>query len=113
MILTYTGTEDSPGDALVRITIDELAFLRFEVELYGLPENRWVGHEVTVNFFSPDIDNLDTFYTDANGLEMQTRKINYRPTWDLTLPTNQNISANYYPVSSAIAIRDEAVEVGM
>jgi len=35
---------------------------------------------------------------------MQERIIGYRPTWNLT--TDQNISANYYPVNSGIAMRD-------
>jgi hypothetical protein len=44
------------------------------------------------------------FYTDSNGLEMQERVINYRPTWDLS--TDEYASSNYYPVNSAIAIVD-------
>ena len=35
---------------------------------------------------------------------MQTRVLNYRPTWDLV--TNEHISANYYPINQAIAIKD-------
>jgi hypothetical protein len=57
-----------------------------------------------VNFLSFDIDNNNTFYTDSNGLEMQKRILNYRPTWDWS--GKQNITANYYPVQTAIAIRD-------
>jgi hypothetical protein len=38
---------------------------------------------------------------------MQKRILNYRPTWDLELTAKQNITANYYPVNSAIAIRDD------
>jgi len=48
--------------------------------------------------------NDDTFYSDSNGLEMQKRILNYRPTWDLI--TEEAVSANYYPVNQAIAIRD-------
>jgi len=41
---------------------------------------------------------------------MQKRVLNYRPTWDL-VNTNyndslQNITANYYPINSAISMRD-------
>lgn len=39
---------------------------------------------------------------------MQKREINYRPTWNLTLQSGGlNITANYYPINSAIAIVDE------
>lgn len=40
---------------------------------------------------------------------MQERKLNYRPTWDLQKNydrSNENITANYYPINSAIAIED-------
>ena len=35
---------------------------------------------------------------------MQERVLNYRPTWDLV--TDEYISANYYPINHAIAIKD-------
>ena len=37
---------------------------------------------------------------------MQKRILNYRPTW--TLDTDMTVSSNYYPINSAIAIRDTA-----
>jgi len=107
-ILTFKGdSKGSTGDAVVRVTIEDLPVLRFDVELYGIPYDPMIGHEVTVNFLAPQIDNARVFYTDANGLAMQKRVLNYRPTWDLDLTANQNITANYYPVGSAIAIRDD------
>ena len=49
-----------------------------------------------------------TFYTDSNGLAMQKRKLNFRPTWDMSqYSNNQNKSSNFYPVNSAIAIYNE------
>lgn len=78
--------------------------MRFDVELYGLPDDPNEGHEVTVNFLAPGIDNKNTFYTDSNGLAMQKRILNYRPTWELETHGNLNIPANYYPVTTAIAI---------
>jgi hypothetical protein len=59
---------------------------------------------VTVNWIFDNFEANQTFWTDSNGLEMQERILNYRPTWDLV--TDQNISANYYPVNSGIAMRD-------
>ena len=53
--------------------------------------------------------NNQTFWTDSNGLEMQKRILNYRPTWDINqnyADDNQNITANYYPIVSAVAMQD-------
>jgi len=56
-------------------------YSEWSVNLGGIPDIG-VGVEVTANFESHDIKNQDTFYTDSNGLEMQKRVLNYRPTWD-------------------------------
>lgn len=107
-MLNFKGNaEGTTGDAVVRISIEDLPVLRFDVELYGIPYNKLIGHEVTVNFIAPQIDNNGVFYTDSNGLAMQRRQLNFRPTWNLNLTANQNITANYYPINSAIAIVDE------
>jgi lysosomal alpha-mannosidase len=68
---------------------------------------------VTVNFHS-DLNNNQVFYTDSNGLEMQKRILNYRPTWNLTiLEGGLNITANYYPINNAITIIDETTNTQM
>ena len=63
------------------------------------------GKDITVNWHM--FDNFEankTFWTDSNGLEMQERRLNWRPSY---MPdTDQNISSNYYPVNSAIVLRD-------
>lgn len=46
--------------------------------------------------------NNKTWYTDSNGLELQKRIFNYRPTWNLSV--NEPASGNYYPVVSQISI---------
>lgn len=78
-----------------------------EVKLYGIPRDTDIGHEVTVNFFAPSIQNDGVFYTDSNALEMQKRVRNYRNTYDLVTVGNTNITANFYPIQSAISIIDE------
>lgn len=65
-----------------------------------------MGHEVTVNFYCPGLNNNGTFYTDANGLQMQKRVLNHRDTWELHLADWMNVTANYFPVASAIAAQD-------
>jgi len=99
------GTQYDNSTGVVKMILyDEEEFTRVNVRLQGVPTNPQ-GMEVTVNFQTMDIDNNNTFYTDSNGLEMQKRRLNYRPTWNLN--TTQNASANYYPVNSAIVIRDK------
>lgn len=42
---------------------------------------------------------------------MQKRIVNYRPTWNVSDNydgSNVNITANFYPVTSAIYIKDES-----
>jgi len=81
----------------------------------SLPDTNEHGQEVIVKFKAFDennkpIDNNSTFYTDSNGLEMQKRILNYRPTWDINANYNdslKNITANYYPINSAISMKDE------
>jgi hypothetical protein len=59
--------------------------------------------------FETEINNDGVFYTDSNGLEMQKRVLNYRPAWDLqTMEGGLNVTANFYPVNSAIAIINDA-----
>lgn len=68
------------------------------------------GYEVIAQFNVEDFQNNQTFYTDSNGMEMQERKLNYRPTWDYVNTnlndSNQNITGNYYPVQSALSMLD-------
>ena len=61
-----------------------------------------------LQFTTPDVRNNRTFYTDSEGLEMQKRILDYRPTWDFV--GYLNVTQNYYPVNSAIAIRDEVTK---
>ncbi len=114
IVITFTGTAKDQGDAVVTVTIDDLPVLKFDVLLFGLPNQATVGHEVTVNFYAPNIDNSGVFYTDSNGLEMQKRVLNYRPTWDLTITSGGlNVTANYYPIQTAIAIQDVVTNMHM
>ena len=65
-----------------------------------------------MDFSVAGFDNNQTFFTDSNGLEMQKRVLNYRPTWDFVntnlKESNENVTANYFPINSAIAMIDEA-----
>lgn len=57
-----------------------------------------------------DFNNSGEFYTDSNALEMQKRILNFRPTWDIKktnlAASNENVTANYFPINSAISMVD-------
>lgn len=67
-----------------------------------------MGYEVTANFHCKNITNNGTFYTDSNSLSMTKRILNHRDTYKITNMEylSQNVSFNYYPVTSAISIFD-------
>lgn len=94
----------------VRLVDDSLDLPEFEVHMLGIPIASGQGKEVVAKWrlinsdLSPtSLSSDETFYTDSNGLEMQKRILNYRPTW--TLSTDMKVAANYYPINSAISIR--------
>lgn len=66
------------------------------MNLYSI-ENQKYGKDVVINFEASDIDNGDKFWTDSNGLGMLERTINKTQT--------QPIAGNYYPITTAIALR--------
>lgn len=95
--------------AIVKVKFSPLFsdLVQFDVELNGIPvmaDDQ--GKDVTVNWKLLDFEANSTFWTDSNGLEMQERILNYRPSWNWS--GDQNISSNYYPVNSAIAMRDSS-----
>lgn len=106
-----TFSESQGQQACVRVRVGkQYPVSSWEVILSSIPDDQ-KGMEVTVNWKSFDIDNNEIFYTDSNALEMQQRKLNSRPTW--TLSTDEPISANYYPINSAIAIEDTVKNLQM
>ena len=107
----YLSNANESQSALVRGRYYSTSvYSEWDVILYSLP-NDGQGYEVNVNFASLEIDNNNTFYTDSNGLEMQKRVLNYRPTWNFS--TFEAASGNYFPVNSAIAIVDETTQLQM
>jgi len=94
------------------VTLTEQGTVKFDVDLNSLPnvDDRIEGYEVIAEFALDGFKNNKTFYTDSNGLEMQERVLNYRPTWDFKntnlKDANENITGNYYPVNSAVSMYD-------
>lgn len=80
--------------------------VEWDVNLSPIPVSDKQGKEVTVNFKVLDFDNMDIFYTDQSGLEMANRMLGRRWNNEYYPTSHYNISANYYPITNAIAIRD-------
>jgi len=62
------------------------------------------GKEI-VSVFETNIAADQTFYTDANGREMQKRQINVRPS-GYPFTVFEPVSGNYYPINSAAYLDD-------
>lgn len=102
------------GLVKVRFSPHFAEVIEFEVELSPIPVDDFQGKDVTVNWkFFNGFDAQGQFWTDSNGLEMQKRQITLVE-GNLTQMNNQSgwkpnywtISNNYYPVDSAIVMRD-------
>lgn len=97
--------------AIVHVSLDdETNTVRVVVDLNSLPYSEFYGYEVVSKFMIHGFENNQTFWTDSNGLEMQKRILNYRPTWNLT-GTNynqslENVTANFFPINSAMSMVD-------
>ena len=84
---------------------DEGHAAEWDVLLSSVPVDDDQGREVTVNWKLDNFNNNRTFYTDSNGLEMQKRVLNWRQFYDFL--SFEEVSGNYYPINSALAIVDE------
>ena len=84
-----------------------------EIETFidSIPIDDNQGKEIVMKVSSPQISNNNVFYTDSQGLDLQKRILNYRPTWNLTV--HQPSSGNYYPINGMIAIEDVTSGVRM
>jgi len=109
--------EDEKADerAILRVRFSEFfnEIIEFDVELNPIPIHDGRGKDVTVNFkMFNGFDAKGQFWTDSNGLEMQERQIEFIPTNytflnEKSSPNYHMISGNFYPVDSAIMMRDQ------
>lgn len=87
--------------------------IEFDMELNPIPISDGRGKDVTVNFkMFNGFDAKGKFWTDSNGLEMQERNIEFIPTNytflnDKPYPNYHMIGGNFFPVDSAIMMRDQ------
>jgi lysosomal alpha-mannosidase len=95
--------------AIVHVSIDKAKeSIKFIVDIDSLPDVSVKGYEVIAKWRVDNFNNDQTFYTDSNGLEMQKRILNFRPTWDIQENYDdslENVTANYYPIQQAISMK--------
>lgn len=67
------------------------------------------GKDVVINWdFLDNFNTNDTYYVDANGLNMLEKTLWKRKEWKFPeTGAEHNIGANFYAVTSGIAIRDK------
>lgn len=84
--------------------------VELETFIDSIPVSDGIGKEIVLHV-NTNLTNNQTFYTDSNGLELQKRILNYRPTWNLSV--NEPSSGNYYPVNGLITLTGENTRVSV
>jgi lysosomal alpha-mannosidase len=60
-------------------------WIEHESFVNSIPIGDGQGKELVIDWVIEGLHNNKTLYTDSNGLELQQRIFNYRPTWNLTV----------------------------
>lgn len=102
-LLTIIRIEGAHTDSQLRVYASDNYKHVVELETFvnSIPIEDKIGKEIVLLVNTP-LTNNQTFYTDSNGLELQKRILNYRPTWNLSV--NEPSSGNYYPINGMITI---------
>ncbi|KAK9786492.1 hypothetical protein WJX73_000911 [Symbiochloris irregularis] len=90
------------GEVTIR-AVQGLSHLEIEWTVGPLPFKDGFGREVALRY-TTNLTTGSTFYTDANGREMQKRERDHRPSWDLNV--TQPVAGNYYPLTAAIYLEE-------
>ena len=80
----------------------------FEWTVGPIPVEDNKGKDV-VSRFTTNIENNGIFYTDGNGRAMEEHRRNYRKSWNIV--EKESVAGNYYPVTSAAAIKDADIQL--
>ena len=95
--------------ATARINMNSVEnMLKFQVSLNEIPiAMDKAGKDIVADwYFLDDFNSGEEMWIDSNGLQMIPKKLFARRDWQYV--SNNTISANYYPKTSAIAIRDHS-----
>lgn len=104
------NNQTSKEQAIIKVRFSPLFFeeiIQFEVEFNSISiDEERRGKDMIVNWrFYDGFDPRGKFWTDSNALAMVERNLYFKDFFRIEQKYN-NISSNYYPVDSAIAIRD-------
>lgn len=91
-----------------RININKFnPYVKYDVELNAIPiKGDKTGKDIVVDWYMLDgFDTANKLWVDANGMQMIEKNLFKRKEFTYKNSTN-TIAANYYPVTSAIAIKD-------
>lgn len=80
------------------------SFIELDWMVGPIPVDDAVGKEVVTRFVTSQIRNGGIFFTDSNGREVLKRRLNYQPTYQVTV--TEPVAGNYYPVNSFAYIED-------
>ncbi|CAD0207115.1 unnamed protein product [Chrysodeixis includens] len=83
---------------------DEVNFIEVEWVVGPIPIADQIGKEYVIKY-ETNILNNGEFYTDSNGRQKLKRKLNTRPTWNVSLA--EPVAGNYYPVTNEIYIKND------
>lgn len=95
--------------ATARINMNSFEnFVKFQVNLNEIPiAMDKSGKDIVADwYFLDDFNSGQEMWVDSNGLQMIPKKLFTRRDW--VYVSNNTVSANYYPKTSAIAIRDHS-----
>ncbi|CAD8067627.1 unnamed protein product [Paramecium sonneborni] len=104
IVRTYTKT-------VVKQFYDQKDTFDIQTFIDQIPINDSIGKNIIMVIEVPNFNSNKTFYTDSNGLQFQKRIIDYRPQYNYSL--HENVSGNYYPITSAIYIQDGQDCIGL
>jgi Glycosyl hydrolases family 38 C-terminal domain len=85
-------------------------YIEVEYTVGPIPIEDGIGKEIVTRLIT-SIHNEGVFYTDSNGREFMQRRLNYRPTWNLTV--FEPVAGNYYPVNAALYIEDSDAAISI
>lgn len=90
----------------IRLYADQ-EFIEVSYTVGPIPFQDGFGKEV-VSLWSTDLQVNQTWYTDSNGRDMQQRRFNYRPTWDLQV--TDPVAYNFFPVDSSMYMQENGTD---